>query len=172
MSALISKVIGVWRGANGALAEVVYDNGGGHGGDWSAVDALEKPLKSIHVVCELDDRQRIVLPFDDIGGMLPNRTGILVVFEEHPQANQGSLYFPVPDNAAIFNADGTLRFRLKNPCGVSGSFRGLQKIHKADGSWQAGVRACPMDWPTCDNVYVVDGSTPDLSQQTPIWMRF
>lgn len=172
MSALIQRVVGIWQGVDGAIAEVIDDDVVGHVGGRQAIAELKRPLRKLQVICELDNGGRIAMPFTEIAAILPDRTGVLVVFPEDPQPDQSDVAFQVPDNAAIFNADGTLRFRMKNPCGKDGSFRICADIHKADGTRQLGVRACPTDWPTCDQVYVVDGSTPDLSQQTPIWMRF
>ena len=168
-SKLISKVFGVWRGADGTLGEVVYDSYNGAGKEWDAVDALVRPVKEIQIACELDDGKRIVFPFMDIAAILPDRTGVLVVFSGQ---DKSGAYFPEPDNAAIFNADGTLRFRLENPWRVQqGVFRGVQHIYKADGRRELGVRVCPGPGLPCDNVIVVDGRTPDLRQERCIWMR-
>ena len=174
MNKLIKKIVGVWQGADGTLAEVVYDEGGGHAPDnWQAVDALEAPCRKLRVVFELDDQVRIAAPFTEIANILPDRTGVLVVFDENPPTpGHGVEYFSVPDNAAVFNADGSLRFRLKNPCGETGGFWALERIRRSDREWLLGVRACPKNQPTCDHVYVVDGVTSDLSHQMPLWMRY
>ena len=75
------------------------------------------------------------------------------------------------NNAAILNADGSLCFQLLNPHGADGSFRTVVQNTRPDGVVELGVRACPMSYPVCESVYVLDGSTPDISNQVPRWVR-
>ncbi|MCU4121198.1 hypothetical protein N8A90_19140, partial [Variovorax sp. N23] len=104
-------------------------------------------------------------------GILPDRSGVLVLFKAD-DAPQGELmHYAPPNNAAIFNADGSLRFQLPNPFGASGSFRAVLRNRRPDGAIELGVRVCPMSYPVCETVYVLDGSTPDISKQMPRWVR-
>ncbi len=47
--------------------------------------------------------------------ILPDRTGILVVFDKEPSkfsCSEAPWFYSFPNNAAIYNADGSLRFQL------------------------------------------------------------
>lgn len=175
MNALVNKVIGLWRGATGDLAEVVYE-GGNEGGleKWIAVQSLIAPCINYQTEIELQDGRRVSLPANEIAHILPDRTGVLVLFSKSLASFDSAeelIHCAPPDNAAVFNADGSLRFQLKNPAGKNGSFRAVVSLSLADGTRGLGVRACPKDWPACEDVYVVDGSTDDLSRQIPRWVR-
>ncbi|MGO4391882.1 hypothetical protein AB4Z46_11060 [Variovorax sp. M-6] len=171
MSALVSKVIGRWLGANGCLAEVVYEGSNVSGPErWAAVDSLPAPVVRLETQVELSDGSRRGLGVGGIAHLLPDHTGVLVVFvSAKPPA--GLIFFDAPNNAAIFNADGSLRFQLKNPWGEHGSFRAVVSNPLPNGSFELGVRACPRSYPVCEDVYIVDGSTDDLSKQIPRWVR-
>ncbi|MET3391087.1 hypothetical protein ABIC33_001726 [Variovorax sp. 1140] len=176
MNGLVSKVIGLWQGADGQLAEVVYEGDDSQGGieRWRAVDSLKAPCIRLRTRIELNDGRRVTLAIDEIAHILPDRTGVLVLFSNRRRpldASDDLVHFALPDNAAVFNADGSLRFRLKNPAGKDGDFRAVVSLSLADGTRGVGVRACPKDWPSCEDVYVVDGSTDDLSRQIPRWVR-
>ena len=112
-----------------------------------------------------------MLVLDDLPHLLPNRTGVLIVFASSTPLPHASVHFLPPHNAAVINADGSLRFQLKNPCGDEGSFRTVVSHRFPDGSFEVGVRACPRSYPACETVYIVDGTTDDLSKQTPRWVR-
>ncbi len=172
MTGLIRRVIGLWRGADGAMAEVVYDGNGPFGPDsWLAVDALLAPKTHYQTVIELDIGERVLLSTNEIADILPDRTGVLVVFGLSKTPPLDMILFGPPHNAAIFNADGSLRFQLKNPWGEAGVFRAVVQNHRSDGSVELGVRACPKSYPVCETVYVVDGSTDNLGKQLPRWVR-
>jgi hypothetical protein len=173
MSSLVNMVIGLWRGADGKVAEVVYEQRGELTGPSSreSVHALKPPRAHFQTAIEHDDNSRVLLPVDEIAHILPDKTGVLVIFDRNRQPPEGLTYCPPPNNAAIFNADGSLRFQLQNPFGVWGSFRAALHNRRADGVIELGVRVCPSDYPACETVYVVDGSTPDLSKQLPRWVR-
>jgi hypothetical protein len=120
---------------------------------------------------ELSDDTRTILSTTEIAHILPDRTGVLVLFDSNKPAPARSVHFVAPNNAAIFNADGSLRFQLKNPWGEEGTFRAVVQNHRSDGSVELGVRACPRSYPVCETVYMVDGTTDDLSKQLPRWVR-
>ena len=172
MSALVSKVVGLWRGADGKTAEVAYEGSDKSGPEnWATVYALIAPRINYQTAIELDEGVRILLPTNEIGHVLPDRSGVLVLFKAD-RAPQGNLMHHLPpNNAAIFNADGSLRFQLQNPFGASGSFRAALRNRRSDGVVELGVRVCPMSYPVCETVYVLDGSTPDISKQLPRWVR-
>lgn len=176
MNGLVNRVIGLWQGEDGQLAEVVYEGDDSQSGSerWRAVDGLKAPCIRLRTRLELSDGQRVILPIDEIAHILPDRTGVLALFDEGRvslDASDDLLNCSPPDNAAVFNADGSLRFRLKNPAGKDGRFRAVVSLSLADGTRGLGVRACPKDWPVCEDVYIVDGSTDDLSKQIPRWVR-
>lgn len=174
MNERISKIIGQWQGADGALAEVVFSGEGRFGPEsWAAVDELTKPLIKLDKILVLTDGSRIALPVSEIPELLPDHSGVLVVFNEKAKgaASRNFMQIPPPNNAAIFNADGSLRFQLQNPWGDAGSFRAVLSNHRPDGAVELGVRACPRDWPVCESVYIVDGSTPEIGKQLPRWVR-
>lgn len=168
---LINKTIGIWRGFDGKFAEVEMGGVVGYQPNWDHVDALAQPREKICTALELDTGARINLPTNEIAHILSDRTGVLVLFSSKRILSEECIAYPAPDNAAIFNADGSLRFRLKNPHGEQGHFRAVTNNTAKDGSPALGVRACPKDWPVCESVYLVDGSTDDLSQQIPKWVR-
>lgn len=171
MSSLVVQVFGVWRGADGRTAEVIYEGSRLSGPErWAEVRRLLAPKIEINTEMELDTGERIVLPTTEIAHLLPDRTGVLVLFRSNQEASNGSCFLE-PDNAAIFNSDGSLRFQLKNPNGEESSFRAVVAMTLPDGSRGLGVRACPLSYPACESVYVVDGSTDDLSKQIPKWVR-
>lgn len=172
MNLTVSKVIGCWYGSNGQTAEVIYESAQPFGPEsWEAVDLLLEPRKHYRTDIELVGGCRVELPVNEIATILSDKSGVLVLFTPSRQSDAGLIHFDPPNNAAIFNADGSLRFQLKNPFGEHGSFRAVLRNHLLDGSYELGVRACPMEYPACETVCIVDGSTDDLSQQTPRWVR-
>ncbi|CDN89978.1 MULTISPECIES: hypothetical protein [Hydrogenophaga] len=110
----VSKTLLVKQGADGERAQVVID-GSNEAGElrWAAVKALKPPKKEVETALIRDDGTYVPLPFCELAWLLPDRTGVLVIFRPgsytHPN---GSDVFPRPNNAAIFNADGSLRFQV------------------------------------------------------------
>jgi hypothetical protein len=102
--------------ADNTLYEVIYE---GRGENWKnpfeGYEDSPRPHKWIETFLILDDETRITLPVQDIPSLLPDRSGVVVVFsvdlQGHP-INPVPLNFPsikAPHNAVIFNADGNLR---------------------------------------------------------------
>ena len=172
MTALVCKVSGIWRGDDGNMAEVGYGRtDGGRRNHWDAVDALKEPRVKLRTVIELEDGLRVILPTNEIAYILPDKSGVLVLFDDDKSVQDGCISFSAPGNAAIFNSDGSLRFGLKNPEGKDAHFRAVVSLTLSDGSEGIGVRACPKVYPACEYVYVVDGRTDDLSKELPRWVR-
>ncbi len=167
----ISRIIGRWRGSDGHVAEVVHEGSHASGSDrWAEVDNLRAPVTRLNTAVDLTTGERVILPAIEIAHLLPDATCVLVLFEPSRET-AGDIRFAPPHNAAIFNADGSLRFQLKNPAGEDGIFRAVVLLTLPDGSRGLGVRACPRSYPSCESVYLVDGSTDDLSKQVPRWVR-
>jgi hypothetical protein len=129
---------------------------------------LVPPTLHLPTELELMDGTRALLPVAKIAHILPDRSGVLVVFDLTDVRPEALIDFAPPDNAAIFNADASLRFRLKNPAGPDGIFGPVVSL-STPGERKLGVRACPKNYPVCESVYVVDGTTDDLSKQLPLW---
>ncbi|MBU5615830.1 hypothetical protein KPY62_01675 [Psychrobacter sp. TAE2020] len=66
---------------------------------------------------KLADGQEISIPISNIIELLPDRTGFIVIYKEQPskfsQATSYPWFFKYPNNAAVYNADGSLRFQIK-----------------------------------------------------------
>ena len=114
MSALIGQTGTVWQGSDGNIADVIYD---GKKTDaieaWTSADQLAHPLKEVESFLILTDGTRVTLPFCGIAYRIPDHTGVVAIFEPGQYLNaQGEDMFPRPHNAAIFNADGSLRCQV------------------------------------------------------------
>lgn len=171
-----ARVIGVWQGGNGALAEVVYC---GEHGDidqrWRAVDSLVDPVKKIAVYIEMSDGSRVRLPFLQMAEILPNGGGVVAVFAPGQYlSDEGFDKFSPPDNAAVFNLDGSLRFVVRNPFGAGTSFQGFTggtfDIVTEVGEFRIAVID---DDPSADFVYsfLYDGVSPDIKDEKPLRIR-
>ena len=66
---------------------------------------------------KLGDNQEIFIPVANIIELLPDRTGVVVIYKEHPskfsEATSYPWFFKYPNNAAVYNADGSLRFQIE-----------------------------------------------------------
>ncbi|MGF6668791.1 hypothetical protein [Pseudomonas monsensis] len=130
MKQLIKEVRTIWEFEGGAGFEqfVRWD------GTRTSFDEIKKSmantknlaLKGFKRLLILDDDVEISIPVEEIPHILSNRTGVLVIFEEKPTKLSCSIapwFFECPNNAAIYNADGSLRFQLQSPYGI-GSYIG------------------------------------------------
>ena len=171
---LVSKTAWVFRGANGAEA-TVFTDGDERGGDdrWSEVRALPKPKVVLGTELWLEGNERIRLPFEAQASILPDRTGVLVLFEPGEYvSSDGSDVFSKPNNAAIYNSDGSLRFQLKFPEGDhSGRIGGIhsgsmpEKFKGMMGIVAGSAQGMP-EW-----VYAVNPDNPELIP-TNQWVRW
>lgn len=110
----ISKVGLVKRGSDGTEATVFTDGDSRDGADrWAEVLALREPRVEVGVLLQLEDLHQVLLPFSELAWLLPDKTGVLAIFRSgsytHPDGND---VFPAPNNAAIYNADGSLRCQV------------------------------------------------------------
>jgi hypothetical protein len=105
----------LWKGADGELYRYIFDSGelpddGNSAGLWS----LKDPATPLSCQWLTDEAEYIGMPFSESASILPDRTGVLVIFKPgsytHPD---GGDVFPCPNNAAIFNADGSLRCQVQ-----------------------------------------------------------
>ena len=57
------------------------------------------------------------IPISNIVEILPDRTGFVVIYDNKPnkfsEATSYPWFFEYPNNAAVYNADGSLRFQIK-----------------------------------------------------------
>jgi hypothetical protein len=171
----VVSVGGVWSGFDGRHAEVIF-SGRTTGAiqAWKDVDSLVAPARQIETYMLCDDGSHVRLPFLGIAYVLLDRTGVIAIFSPGQYVkNDGSDYFPRPNNAAIFNADGTLRFQLRLPVGYVadriGGFHGgamLGKFADYMGVVVATHADAPPEW-----VYAVDPNNPELIE-TGQWTRW
>jgi hypothetical protein len=110
---LVSKTAIVIRASNNVCA-TVFINGDGVelSESFSKIKHLPVPMKTIASELWLDSGEVIRLPYNDSSYIIPDRTGVLMIFSDN---SEGLKEFPKPNNAAIYNADGSLRFQLKAP---------------------------------------------------------
>jgi hypothetical protein len=104
----------VKRGANGDEA-IVFTDGDTRDGEirWADVKALPSPKIGLGSEIWLESGEQIRLPFTQLLWILPDRTGVIAIFRAGQYLNpQGEDFFPAPCNAAIFNADGSLRCQV------------------------------------------------------------
>ena len=173
---LVSKVGWVFRGANGAEA-IFFMDGDKRDVDirWSEVRALPKPKVVLRTELWLEDEGQIPLPFEAQSSILPDRTGVLVRFEPGEYLNlNGTDVFPAPNNAAIYNADGSLRFQLRIPEGFypRGRIGGIHSGSMPDKHKEkmgVVVATHPDAYP--EWVYAVDPNSPELIP-TGQWVRW
>ena len=174
-SRMVSKTGTVKRGANG-LEAIAFVDGDDRDADvrWAEVDALPSPVLALGSEIWLENNERVRLPFSALPWILPARTGVLVLFEEGDYVDaDGRDVFAKPNNAAIYNADGSLRFQLKLPDGHgadrvggvhSGSlperFKGMMAVVVATSA------KGPPEW-----VYAVAPDQPELIA-TNQWVRW
>lgn len=105
--------------------------------------------------------------------ILPDRTGVLVVFDKEPSTfscPEAPWFFDFPNNAAIYNADGSLRFQLRNPQGegsyIGAVHSGAMPNHPDALGVLVGTVGHDPEW-----LYLVDCNSPKLIC-TGKWIRY
>jgi len=163
MTALIAQTGTLWEGANEERATWITDGSSVNAIEASAdLKRLQQPKREIESFLILEDGARVVLPFCGLSYRLPDRTGVVAIFEPGQYLKpDGTDYFLYPNNAAVFNADGSLRFQLEQ----DGWYR-IDAFHsgsmpvKFDGKMGLLIAATPQDYP--ELAYAVDPSSPKL----------
>lgn len=131
------------------------------------------PIVKVEKYIVLDGGQQVILPFVNIPKILPDRTGVLVVFEQHPSkfsCCEAPWFFDFPSNAAIYNADGSLRFQLHNPAGsdsyIGAVHTGAMPDHPDTLGVLVGTVGHDPEW-----LYLVDCNNPEIIS-TGKWIRY
>ena len=166
----------LWEDAQGQRVRQVIDGSNEDSISRRRVlDPLVRPLRIVETYVELEDGTKVSFKFDEIARIIPDRTGVLVIFEPgsytHPD---GTDVFPAPNNAAIYNADGSLRFQLRIPLGhivdriaaIHGGAIVSPKFKDMMGVLIATDKRGPPEY-----VYVIDPSQPELIS-TGQWVRW
>lgn len=127
---LIERVRKVVLHADGKVSESFYD-WQGRGTDFEVRKAQGQHV-SVSKVVEIrtylvsDSGSEALFRGAGFPCILPDRTGVLVVFDDKPSkfdCPDAPWFFGFPHNAAIYNVDGSLRYQLENPHG-EGSYIG------------------------------------------------
>lgn len=121
----------------------------------------------------LDGGNEVIIPVYEEPYFLSDRTGVLIVFDERPSKfgrQDAPWFFGFPHNAAIYNADGALRFQLENPHGA-GSYIGAVHYAVTPNNPPAlgvlvGAVGHDPEW-----LYLVDPNSPKLIP-TGKWIRY
>ncbi|CZF86962.1 hypothetical protein [Grimontia marina] len=95
--------------------------------------------------------------------VLDDRSGVLVIHNVDDDRADYS-FLPPPNNAAIFNADGSLRFVLENPLtGCPGELNFFRAVDVKDENGEKALGICiAVARGQGLETFLVDGSTPDL----------
>ncbi|WP_288254475.1 hypothetical protein [uncultured Hydrogenophaga sp.] len=114
MTARVRQTALLWRAADGEQLQYIVDRGGlSDDGSSERLRALKRPLTQVGSQLLLDDESVIALPFTEFAWITPDRSSALVVFRPGShRRSDGSDIFACPHNAAIFNADGSLRCQV------------------------------------------------------------
>jgi hypothetical protein len=135
--------------------------------------AQEHKVVSVRQVLVLNSGVEVSVPIHEALNMLPDRTGVLVVFDKEPSkfsSAEAPWFFDFPNNAAIYNADGTLRFQLHNPEGkgsyIGAVHSGAMPNHADTLGVLVGTVGHDPEW-----LYLVDCNSPELIH-TGKWIRY
>ncbi|MBK5374450.1 hypothetical protein JFT81_07375 [Pseudomonas sp. TH43] len=177
MKTLIDKVVTVVELDNGVVFERfdAWDGGG------TSFEDIKQYIHDSKGRCVVRRRQYLVLDngvevdvsIQEVLNILPDRTGVFVVFEKEPynfSGSENSWFFGYPSNAAIFNADGTLRFQMHNPYGensyIGAIHSGAMPDHPDTLGVLIGTVGHEPEW-----LYLVDPNAPKLIP-TGKWIRY
>ncbi|MBK5529028.1 hypothetical protein JFT91_14385 [Pseudomonas sp. TH08] len=163
--------------ADGSVFESFYD-WQGHRTDFE-VEMAQVKYRRVSEAVELrtyivsDKGSEIIFSAAGIPCILPDRTGVLVVFDEESSeldSPYAPWFFVYPHNAAIYNTDGTLRFQLHNPHGkgsyIGAIHSGAMPEHPNTLGVLIGTVGHDPEW-----LYLVDPETPKLIP-TGKWIRY
>ncbi|WP_166217426.1 hypothetical protein [Pseudomonas atagonensis] len=174
---LVVRIKNVVVHADGTVFESFYD-WQGNSTDFE-VEMAQFKYGHVSKVVELrtyivsDKGSEVLFSAAGIPCILPDRTGVLVVFDEKPSSldsPDAPWFFAYPHNAAIFNVDGTLRFQLYNPNGkgsyIGAIHSGAMPEHPDTLGVLIGTVGHEPEW-----LYLVDSETPKLIP-TGKWIRY
>lgn len=160
---LVAKTGIILCAANGVIAtQLINGEGVDSFESFESIKHLPVPMRTIASQMWLDSGEIVKLPYNERTYIIPDRTGVFMRFGDN---SEGLKEFPKPNNAAIYNADGSLRFQLKVPknwtvdriCGLhahninSGEYAGMMKVLIATSS---------LHHPDC--AWVIDPNQPEL----------
>lgn len=177
MKALINKVVTVIELDDGVVFErfVSWDGGSTSFDDikkYILYSARHKVIKRRQCLV-LDNGMEVDIPVLESLNILPDRTGVLVVFEKNPSKfsiPNAPWFFSYPDNAAIYDSDGSLRFQLHNTYGEDGYIGAVHSGAMPENPNALGVLIGAVghdpEW-----LYLVDPNNPDLIP-TGKWIRY
>ncbi|MHC8390865.1 hypothetical protein ACYZTM_23120 [Pseudomonas sp. MDT2-39-1] len=177
MNSLVACVRREMTHADGTVFQEFYDWNGGRTDFEIEMEHLKylkvsPVVKSVRFIVS-EDGQVIEFVGSGIPYILPDRTGVLVVFEKDPsgfRCSEAPWFFSFPDNAAIYNADGSLRFQLKNPEGegsyIGAIHSGAMPDHPDTLGVLVGTVGHGPEW-----LYLVDCNNPELIS-TGKWIRY
>jgi hypothetical protein len=82
--------------------------------EWKKIENFQRPVPRLANILVLDDGTRVLMDTCARPKILRDRSGVIVISDES-DSNHSLRHFEAPNNAAIYNADGTLRFQLISP---------------------------------------------------------
>ena len=120
-----------------------------------------------------DSGSEVLFSAAGIPYILPDRSGVLVVFNEKPSRfdfAEPPWFFGFPHNAAIYDVDGALRFQLHNPYGgssyIGAIHSGAMPEHPNSLGVLIGTVGHEPEW-----LYLIDPDGPELIP-TGKWIRY
>ncbi|WP_152618078.1 hypothetical protein [Pseudomonas fluorescens] len=131
------------------------------------------PVVDMVTFIVVEDGEEVPFLAAGIPYILPDRTGVLVVFEQKTnkfKCSKAPWFFGYPNNAAIYNADGSLRYQLRNSYGegsyVGAIHSGAMPDHPETLGVLIGTVGHEPEW-----LYLVDPAGPALIP-TGKWIRY
>lgn len=177
MTQLISEVRTKWEFDDGVLFEqfVSWDGTSTNFNDTknNVLYAQEHVVVRFERYLVLENGVELRLPVSDMPYILEDRTGVLVLFDEKPSkfdTPEFPWFFNCPDNAAIYNADGSLRFQLQSSHGIGSYIGAVHRTATPENPNALGVLVGTLghdpEW-----LYLVDPDSPKLIP-TGKWIRY
>jgi len=135
--------------------------------------ALEHVVVGFEQYLVLENGVEVRLPVHETAYILEDRTGVLVVFNEKPSkfsTPEFPWFFNCPNNAAIYNADGSLRFQLESTHGTGSYIGAVHDAATPENPNALGVLVGTLghdpEW-----LCLVDPESPQL-KPTGKWIRY
>lgn len=116
MTDKISLISNIWEGADGnrLIVPLEGEPSGDPVDNFAKVQALPSPRRLLGCLITLENGKSTCLNYPMLASILPDREGVLGIFPKGWCVDKtGADVFAQPNNAAIFNADGSLRFQLE-----------------------------------------------------------